>query len=407
MRKCFLLLFFVFGTFALIPVTSAFYDTFQNHPNDNVSLPEDSIYATAWEWYVYTARGGNPDTFDVITTDINNKKVLLKGSAYIKLTSPTSCSNHWSALIRGSVSGGTDGVHFSVFFYNSSGGLINESDNLLQYLTSYPGYNVWEFVRTGSNIYLYINGEYVTDIGNTYPEKPCYIRYDTSAYYSNKYATVYVDDVTILDGVIETFPHNWYILRHWDAPETSGLYDESDTRVEEHNFTVSYTVPYVGIDTCDEIRIKHFTSGEVVNTTPISDRYGTIYYNFTEMLFHQNKEEDKYGYYFVELMRGGDVVARDYFYFTWDALDKPSGIISWDKDSYASGSVAKIHINLTDPDFSTYVYKGYVYDIYGNKKEEWIVSSADEYHEVDLNGYDAGVYYACLLYTSPSPRDRG
>jgi len=401
-RKCFPLLFFVFGVLALIPVTSAFYDTFQNHPNDNISLPEDN-YNVKWSYYAGLAEG----IVEIRTKDIGNKVVFMRGESYvsdadgwqssrIKLIQPTSCSNHWSVLLRGVAVGGESELYFWVAFYDEEGGLIDQSDNIWQYFKDYPGYNIWEFVKTGSNIYLYINGEYKTDIGGTYSQMPCYIEFHTKRYYSNVYLDVYIDDVTISDGVIETFPHNWYILRHWDTPETSGLYNEGDAGVEEHNFTVSYMVPYIGTDACDEIRIKHFTSGEVINVTPISDRYGTIYYNFTEMLFHQNKEDDKYGYYFVELMREGGVVARDYFYFTWDALDKPSGTISWEKDSYASGSVAKVHVNLTDPDFTTYLYKGYVYDVYGNKKEEWTVSSADEWHEVDLNGYNAGVYYAIL-----------
>ncbi|RLG06228.1 MAG: hypothetical protein DRN68_07305, partial [Thaumarchaeota archaeon] len=290
----------------------------------------------------------------------------------------------------------SDYVELFFFFYNASGGLINRSNNLASYLAQYPDYHIWEFVRTGSNIYLYINGSYMGDIGGTYPETPCYIEIYLQRLYTNYYIHTYIDDPTTGDGVIETFPHNWYILRHWDTPETSGLYNESDMRVQEHSFTVSYMVPYIATDACDEIRIKHFTSGEVVNITPISDRYGTIYYNFTEMLFHQNKEDDKYGLYLVELMRRGSVVARDYFFFTWDALNKPSGTISWDKDSYVSGSVAKVHVNLTDPDFSTYVYKGYVYDVYGNKKEEWTITSTDNWHEVDLTDYDTGVYYAIL-----------
>jgi len=377
-RKCFLLLFFVFGVLALIPVTSAFYDTFQNHPNDNISLPEDN-YNVRWSYYAGLAEG----IVEIRTKDIGNKVVFMRGEAYlsdadgwqssrIKLVEPASCSNHWSVLLKGVAVGGESKLYFWVAFYDEEGDLIDQSDNIWQYFKDYPEYNIWEFVRAGSSIYLYINGEYKTDIGGTYSQMPCYIEFHTKRYYGNEYLDVYVDDVTISDGVIETFPHNWCILRHWDTPETSGLYNESDVRVEEHNFTVSYMVPYIGTDACDEIRIKHFTSGEVVNTTPISDRYGTIYYNFTEMLFHQNKEDDKYGYYFVELMREGS------------------------KDSYASGSVAKVHVNLTDPDFTTYLYKGCVYDVYGNKKEEWTVSSADEWHEVDLNGYDAGVYYAIL-----------
>ena len=402
-RKCFLLLFFVFGVFALIPVTSAFYDIFQNHPNDNVSKPSEEYNAV---WYYKGEHGGGEVEGDVsvLLKDINNKEVRIQFNdvdpvhrCWMWLSSPSACSNHWSFLLHGYVSADHNDGKFEVRFYDEEKNLIATTDNLVNILYQYQDTNLWEFVRSGSDIYLYINGTSIGKVATVSDEELCYIEFWIDRFYDNsEEIKLYVDDVSNGYEAIETFPHNWYILRHWDAPETSGLYDESDTRVEEHEFTVSYMVPYIATDACDEIRIKHFTSGEVISITPISDRYGTIYYNFTEILFHQNKEEDRYGYYLVELMRNGSVAARDYFYFTWNALDKPSGTIAWDKDSYASGSIAKVYVNLTDPDFTTYVYKGYVYDMYGNVKEEWTVTSADEWYEVDLNGYDAGVYYAIL-----------
>ncbi|RLJ01909.1 MAG: hypothetical protein DRP08_05020, partial [Candidatus Aenigmatarchaeota archaeon] len=404
MRKyIFLFLLFAFGTFLLAIPVNAFYDTFQNHPNDNVSKPSEEYNAV---WYYKGEHGGGEVEGDVsvLLKDINNKEVRIQFNnvdpvhrCWMWLSSPSACSNHWSFLLHGYVSADHNDGKFEVRFYDEEKNLIATTDNLVNILYQYQDTNLWEFVRSGSDIYLYINGSSIGKVATVSDGELCYIEFWIDRFYDNsEEIKLYVDDVSNGYEAIETFPHNWYILRHWDTPETSGLYDESDTRVEEHSFTVSYIVPYIATDACDEIRIKHFTNGEVVNTTPISDRYGTIYYNFTEILFHQNKEEDRYGYYLVELMRNGSVVARDYFYFTWDALDKPAGTISWDKDSYASGSIAKVHVNLTDPDFSTYVYKGYVYDAYGNVKEEWTVTSADEWYEVDLNGYDAGVYYAIL-----------
>jgi len=97
------------------------------------------------------------------------------------------------------------------------------------------------------------------------------------------------------------------------------------------------------------------------------------------------------------LKRGTNVLVHDYFWFTFTSAEKTtSATISWDKDTYASGETAKIHINISNPDFTTYLYKGYVYDIDGNKEEEWTVSNADEWHEIDLNGYDTGTYFTIL-----------
>jgi len=382
--------------------TLAIYDTFQNHPDDDLSQPED-MYNIIWDTGV--EYGGS---IDIITTDINNKVIKIESSnmhfgvwkyTWIELSSPSMCSNHWTIFLRPTslAISGDDEARFLVSFYNESGGLINESNNLFPYMREIGTVpQVWEFVRTGNNIYLYIDGNYKGNIGGVYNEKLCFFKLKVGRHYINEEFNLFLNVTTTEYPSIEIIPHNWYILRHWDTPETSGLYDKDDTRVEEHNLTVSYMVPYIATDTCDEIRIKHFLSGEVVNITSISERYGIIYYNFTEMLFHSNEEDDEYGIYYVELIRGGSVIARDYFLFMWDAMDKPIGTISWDKDSYASGETARVHINITDADFTTYLYKGYIYDINGNKEEEWTVSSADEWHDVDLDGYDAGTYFAIL-----------
>ena len=406
MKKCSLLLFFVFEMFALIPITSAFYDTFQTHPNDNLTQAEEA-YGVIWSTRADYRCCVCDAHADIHTQNDGIKYVWISPSyggydhlyAWIRQTAPKEQSNHWIFLLKASCA---DGYEFKFKFYNQSGGLIGESNNLLSWLQTYGNsWKVWELVRSGTQIYCYINGTYIGDIGGSYEEPPCFIEFYTHNPphdWTGGCCDVFVDFVGTYtgEGVIETFPHNWYILRHWDTSEASGLYDESDTKIHDNQFSVNYIVPYIATDPCDKIQIKHFTTGEIVNETIISNRYRTIYYNFTKMLFHQNKEDDKYGYYFVELIRGGSVVARDYFYFTWDALNKPSGTIAWDKDCYTSGEVAKVHTNLTDPDFSTYVYKGYVYDVYGNKKEEWTITSADEWHEVNLNGYNAGVYYAIL-----------
>jgi len=376
-----------FGTVLLIIPSTATYDTFQNHPNKNISLADEN--GVVWS-YDYDTRYG----YVVMQTrDINNRYMRLRGCmwAEMMLEAPESCSNHWSMLVASSL------TYFRVYFYDKNKNLINHTTaNIGTYHHPYPDFRVWEFVKSGESIFLYINGEYKCDVGGTYNRTPCYIKlypYTTSASYPSE---LYVDDIMTGDGVIETIPHDWYVLRNWDAPETSGVFNETGSRVNESYFTISYVVPYIGCDACDEIRIKHFTTGEVVNITPISDRYKTIYYNFTEMLFHEDKEKDKYGLYLVELLRDGNVVAHDCFFYTWDAVNKPAGTISWDRDSYPIGCTAKVHTVLTDPDFTTYVYKGYVYDVYGNKKEEWTITSADEWHEVDLTDYDTGVYYAIL-----------
>jgi len=400
-----IIIFILFSFFLLILPTNAFYDTFQYHPNDNLSAP-DTIYNTIWE----VTEHPTLTEVNVDVVDINNKVVSMKSDnnvglhpAQIKLLSPQACSNYWSFFVHDNSHGGASWWEFRIRFFNESGGYINSSKDLDNYLGRH---GQWELLRSGNTIALYINGNYIDDIGGVWSEMPCYIQ--LSICNTNAPGTpvwVKIDNVMTSNGLISVLPHNWYILRNWDNPAVNGLYDDADTKVSDNEMSVSYMWRNVTSYSernppCDKIIIKHFTSGEIVNQTsiPSAPSFGNITYNFTEMLFHNDETEDKYGLYEVDLiMRGSDVVAKDFFFFTFASAEKTSsGTISWEKDSYASGEIARIHTNITNPDFTTYLYKGYVYDIYGNKKEEWTVTSADEWHEVDLNGYDAGVYYAIL-----------
>ncbi|RLE41574.1 hypothetical protein DRJ16_06050, partial [Candidatus Woesearchaeota archaeon] len=376
-----------------MPTVSAFYDTFQYHRNDNLTQP-DTVFGTKWN---VTKYGG---VAEITVEDINNK-MLHTGGGYscqvVTQITPQSCSNYWSFY-----TGFTGYIyHAYIRFYDSDGNLISSSKDLKSWFEQ-NDYSQWELLRSGNTIAVYVNGKYLGDLGGTWDKTPCFIEFETC--FVSGFTDLYIDNVMTGDGVISCLPLNWYILRNWDNPSVSGLYDESDTKVSTHDMNIFYMWRNVTsyserAPPCDKIIIKYFTTGEIVNQTsiPSAPSFGMIKYNFTDMLFRNDPTEDKYGLYEVDLMRGSDVVAQDFFFFTYVSVEKTSsGTISWDKDSYASGEIARIHTNISNPDFTTYLYKGYVYDVYGNKKEEWTISSADEWHEVDLNGYDAGVYYAIL-----------
>ncbi|RLG63124.1 hypothetical protein DRO21_06595, partial [archaeon] len=373
----------------ILPISAVVYDDFQNHPDNNVSKPEER-FGMVWN----SGSSGSDSTVSIIeeSSDIGRMKVQIKScynqEVWIRQKDPATKSDYWAIHIR------RDAILEYVYLklYNKSGNCI-----VNQYIRDYLPQDTWvtlELVISGTNLLGYVNGEY--KFTKSCPEIPSYIGFSCreTGYY--ECSSTYIDDVIVgLGAIIETIPHNWYVLRHWDSPEASGVYD-ADGSNRGSELLIRVLNPYF-VDKCDEFQIKYFESGEVIKVENITEKgFHSFSYNISNLLFHENPENDKYGIYLVELMRGGDVVARDYFFFTWNALNKPSGTIAWDKDSYASGSIAKVHANLTDPDFTTYVYKGYVYDVYGNKKEEWTITNADEWHEVDLNGYDAGVYYAIL-----------
>ena len=291
------------------------------------------------------------------------------------------------------------GLYFR--FWNSTGDLIDESNNLRDYAINYHNNDRWELLKSGNSIALYINGDYKCDIGGTYTETPSFFSIHISSYrtWRIKY---WIDDITTRRDIIATFPHSWSIIRNWDNPTASGLYYNTDKKYT-HIFHTTYAWRNVTSYSernppADSIVTKYFFTGEIVNTTSLSSKScGLIEFNFTDILFHEDPTDDKYGLYYQELKRGADVLAQDYFWFTFASAEKTfSGTISWDKDTYASGETARIHVNISNPDFTTYLYKGYIYDIDGNKEEEWTVSSADEWHDVDLDGYDAGTYFAIL-----------
>jgi len=387
----------------------AWYDAFHNHPDNNMSLPEP-LFGSIWM--------DNYKRSYIERIDTDNFVLALKCFdgyyevvyATPKLNAPTVCSNYWAFRVYpfGSCPDDNQLPDYRIRFYNSSGGLIDEggSNFLRNLFNSYHNGDQYELLRSGNTIAVYLNGTYMGDLGGVWNEMPCNIEFvakkRSRGYYDQK--RLRLDDISTTGDVISTFPQSWFILRNWDNPDANGLYEEDGTtRVSTHTFNVRYMWRNVTSYSernppCDKIIIKYFTTGEIVNQTSIPPQsFGKITYNFTEMLFHDDPIEDKYGLYEIDLMRGSDVVAQDFFFFTYVSAQKTSsGTISWEKDSYASGEIARIHTNITNPDFTTYLYKGYVYDIYGNKKEEWTVASADEWHEVDLNGYDAGVYYAIL-----------
>ena len=388
----------IFHLLTMTVTASVVYDDFQNHPNRDLTKPEER-FGVRWsggsDGASYSVSITEKDGVGRMVGQIKVSNSWDGGTAWIHQEEPPAKSKYWTVYLYPTTGGGASIYWIYIDFYNESGGKVatvtlERDDDFSQ-----NQWQIFEFIISAGDIYCYIDGEHKKTVSCT--EIPSYIRISGHAGGSfGVYQYVYIDDVISGSGaIVETIPHNWYILRHWDSPEANGIYDES-----EHNKGLDLHIrtlnPYF-VDKCDELRIKHFTTGEVIKVESISEKGAhSFIYNITQLLFHENREDDKYGLYLVELMRGGSVISYDYFFFTWDAIDKPKGTIAWDKDSYASGSVAKIHTNLTDPDFSTYVYKGFVYDVYGNKKEEWVITNADSWHEIDLTDYDAGVYYAIL-----------
>jgi len=317
-----------------------------------------------------------------------------------------------------------------IVFYDENHTEITRTENLSDYMTS-GQWHLCEVERSLSgNVRLYVNGADKGIVASC-SQTPYYIgvyyyaKAETSTNdertvsrtiamngtnessdrwavlikptFASKAAEIAADDFISItsrtEAIVETMPHDWYILRDWDEPEKSGVYRSDDVRVSG-NFTISYVVPYL-VEMCDEIRIIHYDTGLVVKTIALSDRWGTIELNVSSLLFHDDPHDDKYGLYLVELVRDGKTIDFDYFYYTYHAKEG-HGFIRWDKEVYYSDETARIIVNLTSPDFSNYTYMAWVYDDEGRRIKEWVLQETDSLLELDLSDYTSGTYLAVL-----------
>ncbi|RLE40457.1 hypothetical protein DRJ16_07135, partial [Candidatus Woesearchaeota archaeon] len=198
---------------------SAFYDTFQYHPNDDLTSA-DTIYGTVWSEIIIDNPGGS---VGIVTGDVNNKKVRMSmgynsgdngGNVVLKMEEPLACSPYWSFYLDDVTYYDASENYYREFhinFYDSDGNLISQSDDLDDWLISYPQ-SQWELLKSGNNIGLYVNGTYIGDIGGTWDDTPCYIEFNMSISRFGNYAriTIEIDNVMTTDnGVISTLPLDW------------------------------------------------------------------------------------------------------------------------------------------------------------------------------------------------------
>ena len=314
MRKCLLLLFFVFGIFLIIPSANALYDSFQNHPNDNLSLC-NSNDATCVRWKVTEGY----HFYDYWTTKIttypyDDTKVVMMGGYECQnnwwweemQTLDPEYSTYWSfTLVKCDPRRG----RLKFKFFDADMNLVNES-NWISHNYFYEN-SKWELIKSGNTIALYINGTYIQDIGGIYNKDIYYFAirfYDSTGPGYSGGLKIYIDDFTTSGNIIGTIPHTWVIKRNWDNPDASGVWNGA-TKVSTHIFHTSYAgrrvISYYNINPPpDKIVTKHYTTGEIVNITTVNKSAEIVTYNLTEMLFHDDPSEDKYGLYIQELERG-------------------------------------------------------------------------------------------------------
>ena len=349
-----------------------FYDTFSNHPNNDPKQPDD-MWSAVWS-------GGS-----IVRYGINQYYV----KSGVRLEEPVVDSHYWAAKV--SSTGGARTVHLKLYTEDKSSAKDTKNLGSDKY--------VFEVLISGNTIYEYKNGVFLRQESwnESYRFYPC-------VHHSSMYwAETRLHFITNEKGLVSGIEHEGYIQRHWETPDASGVYDKNGIQLNKTHFDIEYFWRSFD-ENCTEIRIKHFTTGTVVKTIPIPDEAvqtwghnsGRVIVNISDTFYHENPKDDLYGLYWIELMRGSEVVARDYFLYTFDSIDKQKGTIQWDKDSYIGEEVAKVTVTLNSPDFNLYTYKAYIYDTNGRKIDEWTVSSETQVKEIDLSTYESGNYFAIL-----------
>ena len=401
------------GLVLLIGTANAiFADSFQNHPDNNASVAATDTGAV-WDDSNCGCSGSDCDGEISIVNygncnDTFGLKFYTSGGVlhYTSYAYAKSCNatyiNYLSFVPVYSDVGGGDysDKEWRVIFYDNMGYEINRTDWLSPNYLADTNHHI-ELIKSGSSIALYKDGVYQEDVGGTYDEDIYYFEIVTQCTATWQ---VILDDVSTSGDMIATIPHDWYILRNWDNPTNSGLYDGDDTKQADHVFHTTYTwEDYIGGgDTnppADKIETIYFRTGEVVNTTSLSTSpsCGKIELNFTDMLFHEDETQDKYGLYLQKLKRGDTTLAVDWFVFDFVKYGRQTGSVSFDDDMYVASETALINVSLTSPDFDTYKFYVKVYNIFSELQEQWSVTSTSDTLEWDTTGAESGTYYVILI----------
>jgi len=387
----------------LIGGVNALCDNVQNHPSNNLILYyENEICTAPWEDASTYAGGGLGNAHVSISNYpyTDTKAIQFYGWVYsgptAKWAKPAIKNINPELITRFSCVPRSSPDHVSICLYNISNVEINCSNDMHTYIKAN---DYCTFLKSGNVFALYVNGTYITDIGGTYNEDAYYIKF------AGRYDTIYpggetyYDDFSIIGNVVGTLEHTSVVERNVDNPASS-------TDFINTSYTWKTREAGVPLDPADSLITKYAKTGEIVNTTVpnVSKPCGIITYNISDMLYHDNWQDDNYGYYYQELKRGGEVLATDYFFYMYVVSGASTATINWDKDSYVSGDSAEVSWSITDSDFTDYTYKGSVWGLTDptTVKYTWAITSASGTENVDLSDYETDTYFVVLTMRDKS-----
>lgn len=390
-----------------------FIDTFQNHPDNSLTIPATDTGATwtvstgctdppcSGDPYASIVSYGHPDTFGLkFYLAATLERNWAYGYSYVKVKSCNATLINYLSFVPVYLWNNLDtDFKWYICFYDIDGNLIDCTNYLSNEYLKNTSHHL-EFIKSGTSIGIYRDGVYQEDAGGTYNKDIYYFEF---VFKGIVHREAIIDDITTSGDVVATIPHNWYILRNWDNPDNSGLYDGNDNKQADNLFHTTYTwEDYIGGgDTnppADKIETIYFRTGEVINTVSISaPSCGRIEQNFTNILFHEDETQDKYGLYLQKLKRGDTTLAVDWFTFDFVKYGRQTGTISFDNDVYVASETAKITVSLTSPEFDIYRFYAKVYNMNSELQASWNITTTSETLEWDTTGAESGTYYVILI----------
>ena len=307
----------------------------------------------------------------------------------LKNTEP-SPSSYWSFYVMKNVnflgddwkfcdgSGGGCG-EMRIILYNESGGKLGE-----RWICKAPYDSMLiELIWLNNKVYMFANGEYVTELLSDCPEMPAYLEIKRARASAGGCS----HDTGWIIGAVSN--EDGYILALGEDK-----YDHNATEFDDEEIDVKYmTNQYYDSGSEFKIVVKKLITGSIVNETVLSNASGVVIFNRTELFGYD------YGLYTFELTKDGQLMSYDWLYYI------PPGetsSLTFDKETYASGETATITYDIANPDFSSHNYYIKILDIYGNERKKWHITKKSGSVTFNTNELGKGIYYAVLVrYSEP------
>jgi hypothetical protein len=357
---------------------AAFEDTAQRYPTGDVS--------DYWQWSSGHGSAGT-EVFTVVNYPTayptsNSLYFYFHGVDAWQRASPHDMmsTTYLAFTVRSYTASGYIEVY--ICYYDEDGDYITSTSDLDPTLHSYHANDLYEFIKAGNSVVLYVNGVSKGQVATIAPDAAYVELYADEGTYNNIYFRF--DDFTSEGNVI-------------------GMNEEWTEAITYIDTSYSVRSMFSFPDAEYDMSIKRVTTGETINTTILPSNQsagdkpcGFMRYNRNDV-FGTN-----YGLYQMTLNRDGSKIGETTFVYLYS---QDLGSVAWGKDTYSIGETANIPYSLVSPDFGSYTYKIETMGINGVVDDTWTISDISGTKTAALSNYDTGTKYAIFSRTDKASGD--